>query len=185
MIKVFFAEEEIKYDGSQMESLWAYRRFNVQGDSIVAFKGACDIPSENILDLEDLKAKAKIASPMMMHFIIEHFELDLEKAVWRQRLFTAMIKDELEKRIKKQLRREGDDIYDGTAKLTISIASLTPVSSKIHFAINVISKGTPVETRGLADYNIEPCNFAKALLENYATEVESILLAKSKVRGVK
>ena len=185
MIKTFFAEEEIKYDGSQMESLWAYRRFSIAGDSIVAFKGACDIPFENMLDLEDLKAKAKISGPMMVHFIMEHFELELEKAVWRQRLFTAMVKDELEKYIKKQLRRDGDDIYDGTAKLTISIASLTRVSSKIHFAINVVSKGTPVETKGLADYNIEPNNFARALLEKYTIEAESILFAKSKVRGIK
>ena len=185
MVKTFLAKEEIKYDGSQIESLWAYKIFNMQGDSIVAFKGPCDIPFANMVDLEDVKAKSEIFSHNMLHFIAEHFELDLERAILKQRLLSSIVKDELELRIKKQLRRTGDDIFDGDAKLTISIATLTPVSSKIHFAINIDSEGTPVKTRGLQDYDINPDAFGSAVLTKYVEELELVQSAKCKVRGVK
>src|SRR4030095_989557 len=84
----------INYDGTQIHSLWAYRSFGVQGDSLVAFQGGCEIPFSNMVDLEDVRAKSRIASPLMLHFIAEHFDLDLEKAVLRQRLLAAIVPDE-------------------------------------------------------------------------------------------
>ena len=52
--------------------------------------------------------------------------------------------------------REGDDIFVDGGKLSISIASISLSSSKIHFALNLEDKGTPddVKTIGLYDIKI-------------------------------
>ena len=52
-----------------------------------------------------------------------------------------------------QTKREGDDIFVDGGKLSISIASVSLSSAKIHFALNLEDKGTPndVETIGLFD----------------------------------
>ncbi len=174
------------YDGAQLDSLWAYRSHGVQGDSILAFTGACDVGVEQLVDLEDAKAGAFIWSKSMLHLIAEHFELDLEAAILRQYLLVGIAQDELNARIKGKGRvlRDGNDLYLGKAKLSVSIATLTPVSSKIHFGINILSKGTPVKTLGLADLKISPKAFAQALLKRYVDDHARMAVARTKVRGV-
>ena len=39
--------------------------------------------------------------------------------------------------------RDGDDIFVNNAKLTVSIASVSITSIKIHFAFNIRDEGTP------------------------------------------
>lgn len=184
IIRTHLAAKTISYDGRQMDSQWAYRTFGVSGDSIVAFIGPCDIPPENILDLAD--AHSVIRGPLMLHFIVEHFDRDLEKGVLRQRLLAGMVKEELESRVRLQVRRDGDDLYDGEAKLSISIAALTPVSCKIHFAINIKeAKDVGVKTKGVEAYRIEPKDFAKAVLERYRRETVGIYEARCKARAAR
>lgn len=183
-MRCHFIPHQITYDGSQITSLWAYRKYHIQGDSIVTFIGPCRIPRENMVDLEDLKGKQRIYSRKMLHFIIEHFEMDLEKTILRQRLLTAIIRDLLEGKIRRRLVRKGNDIFDDKAKLSISIATLTPVSTKIHFGINIDSRGTPVVTRGLADYKITPERFAREVMKRYQQECLEVKDARCKVRGV-
>ena len=119
----------------------------------------------------------------MLHFILEDFSSDLEGAVWRQRLLTAIALDLLHEAGEKRVHRDGDDLWDGSAKLSVSIATVTPVSTKIHFGINVLSKETPVKTKGLADYGIPTAPFAKALLKAYAREWTEVQDARFKVRA--
>jgi hypothetical protein len=169
------------YDGTQIHSLWAYRTYGVQGDSIVAFQGGCDIPFTNMVDLEDVRAKSRIASPLMLHFICEHFDLDLEKAVLRQRLLAAIVRDLLGG----EVRRDGDDLFVGSGKLSISIATLTPVSSKIHFGINIERElHVDVETRGLKDLGVDATDLARGVLEQYVAQIDGIHHARTRVRGV-
>jgi len=169
------------YDGTQIHSLWAYRAFGLQGDSIVAFQGGCEIPFSNMVDLEDLRRKSRIASPLMLHFIVEHFDLDLERAVLRQRILSTIARDELGPRV----RREGDDLFLGKGKLSISIATLTPVSSKIHWGINIEREmNVDVETRSLRDLGVKPLPFAKKILSRYPAEMAGVLDARTRVRGV-
>jgi len=180
-MKTMWTPQRIDYDGTQIHSLWAYRIFGLQGDSIVAFQGACEIPFPNMVDLEDVRAKSRIASPLMLHFIVEHFDLDLEKAVLRQRLLAAIVGDELGSGVK----RDGDDLYLGRGKLSISIATLTPVSSKIHFGINVHrATDVGVETRALADLKVKAAPFARKILGRYGGEEAGLLDARTRVRGV-
>ncbi len=180
-MKTMWVGRRIDYDGTQIHSLWAYRTFGLQGDSIVAFRGGCEIPFSNMVDLEDVRAKSRIASPLMVHFIVEHFDLDLEKAGLRQRMLSAIVLDELGSGV----RRDGDDLYVGKGKLSISIATLTPVSSKIHWGINVErALDVGVETRALRDLGVKPVPFAKKILGRYAAEMAGVLDARTRVRGV-
>jgi hypothetical protein len=180
-VKTLFLKRRVDYDGTQIRSLWAYRELGLQGDSLIAFLGACEIPFDHMVDLEDVRRRSRIASPLMLHFIAEHFDRDLEKAVLRQRLLAAMVRDLLGGRV----RREGDDLFVQGGKLSISIATLTPVSSKIHFGINVVRElGVDVPTRGLRDLKVEPVAFAKRVLSEYAAQMGGILDARTRVRGV-
>ena len=180
-MKTHLVPARIDYDGTQIHSLWAYRNFGVQGDSIVSFQGGCEIPFDNMVDLEDVRRKSRIASPLMLHFICEHFDLDLEKAVLRQRLLAAIVRDELGG----EVRRDGDDLFQGNGKLSISIATLTPVSSKIHFGINIERElHVDVETRGLKDLGVDATGLAGRVLAQYAAQTDGILDARTRVRGV-
>jgi len=180
-MKIHLAPGRVDYDGTQIHSLWAYRTYGVQGDSIVAFQGGCDIPFANMVDLEDVLAKSRIASPLMLHFIAEHFDLDLEKAVLRQRLLAAIVRDELGG----EVRRNGDDLFLGPGKLSISIATLTPVSSKIHFGINIDRElHVDVETRGLRDLGVDATDPSRRVLAQYAAQIDGIHDARTRVRGV-
>lgn len=180
-----FIEQPILYDGTQLSSLWAYKNFRLQGDSIVAFVGPCDVQVEKLVDQEDVLAGAFIYSEEMVHFIIEHFDMDLEKTITRQRLFVAIMREALlEFGAPRGVRREGDDLYLDDLKASVSIATLSPVSSLIHTAINISSQNTPVKTVGLSDLHIVPEIFARRVIALYQQEISSIGLARCKVRGV-
>ncbi|MFH1613438.1 MAG: DUF366 family protein [bacterium] len=175
----------IKYTGAELHSLWIYEKFNLLGDSIVAFSGECEIDFEKMIDLEDVLAKEKITSTNMLHFIIEHFERNLEKAILRQYLSMAILKDILQNKVNEKIIRKGNNLYEKDKKITVSIATLSPVSSLIHIGINIDSKNTPILTKGLEDYNIDWQIVAKEFLDEYIKNYEEIKRAKCKVRGAK
>ncbi len=179
-----YLDQPLTYDGRQLSSLWAYRNFGLQGDSIVAFRGPCRVELTEMVDLEDVRAGDHIYSEEMLHFIIEHFDLDLEKTVIRQRLLVATIGEALAEVGAKGLVRRGDDLYQGQGKLSVSIATLSPVSTLIHTGLNISSRNTPVQTVGLADLGVDPDRLAGIILDRYSLEVESIRGARCKVRGV-
>ena len=178
-----FIEQRINYTGEQLHSLWAYRSLDLLGDSAVAFVGGCDVRPEHMRDVEDLKAGSRIFSEEMLHFIVEHFHGDLDCAVVRQHILIAIMCEGLNGRLGKLvITRQGSDLYDGERKLSVSVATVSPVSSLIHAGINISSRNTPVPTRGLADYAIEPRGFAEHVLEAYAEECASLHKARCKVR---
>lgn len=184
-MKSHFCSQTIKYDGSQIRSLWAYEQFGIQDDSIVSFIGECDIKPQYMVDLEDLKKGLRIYSPLMLHFLIEHFDQNLDQAILRQRVFTSIIKEILETKTRRRLIRQGDDIFEGSAKLSISIATLTSVSAKIHFGINIETKGTPVKTQGLKHYQVPPKTLALTAMKRYIQEYKDMVRARNKVRWVR
>ena len=63
------------------------------------------------------------------------------------------------------------------------MATATPVSSLIHFAVNATPGGAPVRTATLQDLGIAPRGFAEALLQRLADEQASIRVARAKVRA--
>lgn len=179
-----FIAELITYAGKELRSHWIYEKTGLLDDAIVAFRGPARVGTEDLVDLKDKKKGAFIYSEDMLHFLVEHFDLDLEKAILRQRLLVGILKDEL-RRTRSIIEQRGDDLYDGPKKLSISIATLSGVSSLIHVGINISSKGTPVQTKGLADYGVDPEVFGQVVLARYCQEIEAIRLARCKVKGVR
>jgi len=185
-IMTCFIRHEIAYDGNAIKSLWSFQNSDIRGDSIVSFIGPCDIPNENIVDSEDLKAGARIYSPRMLHFIVEHFDNELLQTIHRQRLLVMLAREWLEKNVEVpfNIDRIGDDLFIGQRKLSISIATATRVSTKIHMGVNIQTEGVPVPAAGLDELGIDPEKMAIALMQQYANELQGIALARSKVRGV-
>jgi len=179
-----FTEDQIEYTGSELRSHFAYKRFDITGDSLVAFCGPCNVKTDDLVDLADAKERSFIFSRSMLHFIGEFFDNDLEKAVLRQRLLMAVMKDEMLLRSGAPISRSGDDLYDGESKLTVSIATITPVSTMIHAGINISSKETPVKTKGLDDYGVAARPFAEGVLQRFREEMAGVAIARCKVRGV-
>lgn len=189
-MKTKFITSKINYDGSQLHPLYAYLNHKLQGDSIIAFTGACNISFANMVDAEDIVAHAKIAGDEMLHFIIEIFNQDLMTAVCLQRLLAAtalsILNSSSDIALSNSLTRSGDDLYlslKGKAhKLSISIASVSPVSAMIHFAVNLTNDGTPVKTCSLQDLKLKPKAFASAVMKHFSEEYISIVEATQKVR---
>jgi uncharacterized protein len=136
-MKCIIAGERIDYDGSQIGSLWAYTRFGIQDDSIICFRGSCNIPLKHMIDLEDKIHNEKIESPDMLHFIVEHFDTPSLKVAYARQRLLACIAAETLKDMGFLVNRRGDDLYYDNGKLSISIASTSAISCKIHFGINV------------------------------------------------
>lgn len=183
-MKTLFIENELAYDGSQLAGHFAYRNFGILGDSCVGFLGPCEVKLDAMVDLEDVRGNAPIYSPLMVHFLLESFHVDLTGGVFLQRLIIARLKELLEAHGVSGLRREGDDIYQGAKKLSVSIATRSAVSTLLHIGLNVKTEGTPVPTAGLGEWGVDPTAFAKAALDALRAEYESSLAATWKVRGV-
>lgn len=182
-----YIEQQTEYDGSQLRSLYAYLSHSVHGDSIVAWQGACHINWDKMVDGEDLLDRSEIRGSHMLHFIIEKFEANLLSMVSLQRLFASEALEVLREMAPSKtqgMRREGDDLWMGQKKLSISIATLSPISGLVHFALNIKNEGTPVETLSLSDLQVDAKDFAVKLGEKFAREVEQILYATRKVKWV-
>lgn len=183
-MKTLFVERELAYDGSQLRAHWILAATGLVGDAMVAFRGPCRVARDEIADLADVDGPG-IAGDDMLHFVWECFEQpDLLLACHRQRLVSATAGELLrELAPEAPLRRDGDDLFVGDGKLSISIATASPVSSLIHFALNVATTGAPVRTAGLAQLGLEPRAFAIRLLDAVRVEQQSIADARAKVRA--
>lgn len=182
-MKTCWLEKNICYTGKELSSLWIAEHAGTSDDAIVSFVGPADVPIEHMVDLEDVAASRPIWSANMLHLLIRHNNCPLNLAVTRGRLLVTIVADLLREHKVNVLRR-GDDLFDGEKKLSVSIAAPSPTSSCIHFAINIESGGTPVPTKGLADYNIDPKTFGLALMKRYDVELQSLHHATTKVRSI-
>ena len=150
-------DEIFEYDGSQINPSWAFQEFGIYGSSIVTWIGPVNITPDNLKDFADVGLEIK--SNYMVNFICEFFDqqpTNMRVAYLRQRLLVMIFREILtEKEI--STRREGDDIFVDGRKLSISIASVSLSSAKIHFALNLEDKGTPddVDTIGLYDIKVD------------------------------
>ncbi len=189
-MKSRFVDSNENYDGSQLVSLRNYLKHEMLGDSVVAWVGPCEVEGDHMVDGEDLLAGSEIRGEKMLHFIVELFDSTLFAAVGIQRLMAAIVKDalmlmSLEKLLICDLRREGDDIFVADKKFSISIATQSPTSSLIHFAVNVVNRGTPVPTISLEEFGLDAQAFALEVMQRLTTEVETIREATRKVKWVR
>lgn len=184
-MKTKLLEQEIKYEGWQLSPHRIYKNFKIQGDAAVAFIGECEVKLTEMVDIEDVINNEPIYSKSMLSFISEQFNIGLVEGVFRQRLLICIIKEALEKR-GVFVRRNGDDLFVNDKKLTVSIATKSVNSILIHTGINIDSNGAPVKACGLEnDLGISDIEaFAAEILEKYSEEIDDIILASTKVRGV-
>lgn len=182
-------EDNICYNGGQIEPSWAFKTFGIKDSSIVSWIGPMEIEPEHLIDFEDVGMEIK--GDMMMHFIIEHFDVqpaDIKLCYHRQRIFVMIVKDCLGE-IGVKTTRNGDDLYfkkqnqegDVMGKLSVSIATCSTSSMKIHFAINLTEDGTPddVETAGLMEVNADLLkenlhDVADGICKTYIDEISSV-----------
>ena len=194
-MKSKWIDKSFTYDGSQLRSSFGYLQYGILGDSIISWRGACDIHEDRIVDIEDILNKSEIHSQDMVHFIIELFDQPLSTAVAYQRLFVTLIKDAICQFLSKapqttsikyyeKFERRGDDLYFENKKINISIATTSPLSSLIHVGVNVSSEGTPVPTMGLNDFNIKPYEFSREVMGCFVKEYISMKKAMCKVKWV-
>ena len=184
-MKYKWIEKEMTYDGTQLRSGFAPKLAQSEPDCMIAFIGPANVPIENMVDMEDVEANEHIYSELMLHFLIEHKTKDLPLGVARQRMLCAITADILmENKNAKNIRRLGDDLYDEDKKLSVSIATNSPNTTCIHFAMNIKSENTPVKTIGLCDYEIDPKSLAKKIMTAYTEEIESMNKAVNKVKFV-
>lgn len=184
-MKTLYIDEQIKYIGSQLAPHWIYKNFKIQGDAIVAFCGECEVKLTEMVDIEDVINNEPIYSKYMLSFISEQFNINLVEGVLRQRLLMSCIKEALENR-GFVVRRSGDDLFVNDKKLSVSIATKSITSVLIHTGVNILSEGAPIPVSGLeSDLGIVDIkSFAMDVMKNYSEELEDIVLASTKVRGV-
>ena len=176
-MKTQLLEQEIKYEGWQLSPHWIYKNFKIQGDATVAFIGECEVKLTEMVDIEDVINNEPIYSKSMLSFISEQFNVGLVEGVFRQRLLICIIKEALEKRGFK-ITRNGDDLFYEGKKLTVSIATKSINSILIHTGINIDSTNAPVKASGLTS------ELGQEILTNYSEEINDIIMASTKVRGV-
>ena len=164
-------KEEFSFTAEEMFPHWAYKKYGIAGDSIIAFVGPCRITPEHLIDLEEFRAGTVISAEKMLHFIVEHFDTDLEKAILRQYLLVTILEEKINNRLNaKKVIRWSDDLYDEDYKLTVSAVTKNVISSKIHLGINVVPSKIKVKTRGLSHYDIDPYELAEVIISQYRLE---------------
>lgn len=180
---MLFVDNQADYSGNLFEPQWIYKNFDIESDSIVAFIGNLEIAHHNTLLNEN---QFDLFNPgIMLHFLIEHFDNNLEIAVYRKRMFIVSIKEEIEK-YGIDLTRIGSDLYFHKRKLSTAIAISSTVSVLLYTAINLHKEDEPIKTWGLRELGIEDIkSFAQNIMLRYKKELEGIYEERCRVRGIR
>lgn len=172
---------EITYTGSELRPQFVSEQLRAYGSGCVGFVGACEVPTEALVDLDDKRNERFIRAKSMLHFVEEVFDQNLELAVMRQRLMIACFAETLREKYGIDAKREGDDLFISARKLTVSIATASAVSTLIHFGVNIEDAGSPVASIGLAELNVDARALAELFLNNWQAEMQSMHQARCKV----
>jgi len=187
-----FIEEIVPYNGVELRSGWVLERFGLEGDVIVAFHGPCSVKGDALVDLEDLAAGETVEGENMLHFIAEISGIGLPGIAFLQRLLCIIAGravEEVRGPAPCEVRRDGDDLYVGEGKLSVSIATVSPESGRpesglIHLGLNISTAGVPVRAACLEDLGVDYRELAPLILKAFVQEVEGGLHASRKVKRV-
>ncbi|HUT98739.1 MAG TPA: DUF366 family protein [bacterium] len=184
MFQTRFIPSELVYDGTQLATHWPRRTAGVAGDCVVAFLGPAEVPTENLVDLEDRRAGERITAGRMLHLVGVWFGRTLAETVLRQRLYVFLTAERLRLRGVDVLV-EGDDIYTpDRRKLSVSIATISPLAGLVHIGLNDDPTGAPVPAVGLAELGVGAADFARELLDVFEETERGLAFAAAKVRAV-
>ena len=182
-----FTKDELSYTGIELRPHFLLTRFGLRGSALLAGVGPCRVETPHLVDWEDRLAADRIEARYMVHFLGEFFGIGLAEGVFAQRLFMASLGESLNERLAAsgvRLRRDGDDLFVGDRKLSVSIVTASPVSVLLHCGINIDPTGAPVKAIGLAELGVFPDQWVPEVLTRFASEWEDIGWACAKVRPV-
>ena len=183
-MKYKFLDNETTYYGTELRSSFINEVSGLIDNAIVAFIGPADVELKHMVDLDDVKKGVGIKSKLMLHFIIQHKDVELQEMVWRQRLFICICKECLNKKGVSRILRKGDDLFIDDKKLSVSIATSSDNCSLIHTGINIDADLAPVPAIGLNQFGVDPKELALDIMQNYVQESKSADHAKTKVKKV-
>ncbi len=183
MISTKFLTQELAYTGPQLRSLFLYE-YGLKGDGVLSWIGPCDVKTDDLVDAKDRLKNDFIKSKKMVHFLCEFFHKDIFFGICVQRIMAEIVIDILVSLTNKSFLRKGDDVYCDGKKLNVSIATVSSLSSLIHFGVNVDSKGAPVAAIGLKDLNVDPVAFITLCLKKFKEELNDIYQGSFKVKSV-
>jgi len=179
--------EKITYTGLELSPHWIAKQTGVFANSLVAFRGPCNVATGEMVDLEDRFQELRIEAREMVHFLGEWFDGDLNLAIARQRLLIAGFGELLGALLPAGLCvwRKGNDLYvigDGEPrKLSVSIVTATPVSTLFHFGVNIDASGAPVRAVGLGELGLDVDSLVAAAMKLWSEEWASMEKARCKV----
>jgi uncharacterized protein len=184
-----FSDRARPYTGVELRPHFLLTELGLKGSGMGAFIGPCQVKTEHLVDWEDRLASDRIEARSMVHFIGEFFGLSLGEGVLRQRLFMAILGQSINIELMRlgrpeRVLREGDDLFVGDRKLSVSIVTASPVSMLLHTGINVDPAGAPVKAIGLGELGIGPQPWIPGVLAAFAEEISSMEWACAKVRPV-
>lgn len=184
-MKTRFVDQPVDYSGRELRSHWIMERFGIVGDSMVSFTGSCSVSGEDLVDREDYAQGNVVAGERMLHFIVEIFGVRMPGIVFAQRLLCTIVNDLVDSACgRPTVTRTGDDLFVGDGKLSVSVATVSPVSGLIHLGLNISTEGVPVKAAALDDLGVDHVALARRVLARFAEEVDSCLDASRKVRPV-
>ena len=185
MITTRYFKEKMTYHGPELRPHFILSHYKIEDSAMVAFRGACEVKTDHLVDWEDRLAHDFIRAKEMVHFLGEFFGISLKEGIWIQRLLVSEILVFLIN-AGIQAYRDGDDIFMEGKKLSVSIVTVSPVSVLLHLGINIDSTGAPVEAIGLSplfdDAKIQL--LIETLLTRFKEEYQSVHRASVKVRAV-
>lgn len=194
MISVYVMQHLLNYTGAELRSHFVYQKSGKFGDCVLVFVGEMNVsPRGHMVDLHDVTTNDGIYSPLAVQFIIEHFNISLEVAVLRQRLFMLCATRAISSLSKLPIFLEGDDILCDSGKLSVSIATTSPVSCLIHAGINVVpvpSHFVKIKTSSLEEIthkswqHEDALSLGERIANLYIRELEDVLVATCKVLPV-
>jgi len=182
-IQYVVLEDTVRYTGRELRSGWIRETTGLEGDAAAGFTGPCHVATADLVDMDDARQGETIVAAEMAHVIVEFFGCSLAVAVLRQRLLVCILCEILERR-GFAVSRDGDDVYVGDRKLTVSIAAPSPQSALIHLGININPDGAPVPAIGLEELTVSPAELLETVLLRFERELASAAHAETKVRTV-
>jgi hypothetical protein len=185
------------YTGEQLAAHWIYNTTGLLGPAMVAFAGPAHVSLGHMVDLEDVRQNAPIASAGMLHFLTELYDMPLTTGIALQRLWISAIQQDLHLNYAPEaaqpvctLRRQGNDLWwlPEKRKLSVAITTQTPTSIVMHTAFNLTRDGAPVPTIGLcSDFAVPEKAIPQLAAEwmgLFVQELDSLQRSSWKVRAV-
>lgn len=197
-LKTKLLEASRAYTGPELRPHYILSETKLEGSSLIAFRGPCEVKTDHLVDWEDRLENDSIQAKEMVHFLGEFFGVSLVTGVFFQRLFVSILKEQIERWMPSMaVVREGDDLYwiqtnkderlSQRYKLTVSIVTVSAVSSLFHLGLNLDATGAPVQAEGLFKMGLKQDQVIP-LIQSVLTRVEqewgSVMKACTKVRPV-